>query len=732
MLRVARRLPTLARGVGRASAAPTAARLGGALWRGNTSVFARRLTGGMASAVVRGCARHGGASTAAHSLKLGLGMATALGGAAAAVAFGASPDAILCEAAAAEPEPEPEAVEAKAAVAVADDEDKGDTTVTAAALVLEETRGPAVWTRMLKLMKDDWLLFLAAGLASVAAAVAGVSAAAAIGTTFDALSRGAEIGAALRQLCGLYLGKASLAFISNSLLSMGINRMSARLQASVFCAVLQQDLAFFGEAAQTNELIRQITEDTREACAALKHLFQNGLRAAAGLLGGAHALYTLSPSLSVVTLTLLPLGGVAFDRFGHFVRGYSRESQRAEVRASFLVGESISNVRTVQAFCGEDAEAARFGDEVEAALSLRHQLGMWRSLFFEGIGLALSGVTAVIVAVGGRLVKSGDMTHGDVNAFRAVAMRTVECVGALMRLLGELTEGTHAARRVFALLDAQPAIRRGEGVVPDEVVAAVTPAGAGGSARALEMRGLSFAYPSRPEQLVLKDLNLRLEEGSVTALVGESGSGKSTVAWLLERFYDPTHGEVLWFDGTPLDQLDPAWLRQRVGLVSQEPTLFAATIEENIRYGRPDATAAEVRQAAKDANALEFIAQLPEGLATRLASGGGGLSGGQKQRIAIARAILRDPSILLLDEATSALDAHSESVVQEALQRLMAGRTVVLIAHRLSTVRNADKIVVLNRGVVVDEGQHDALVAAGGPYAALIQLQQAAQKKQQL
>jgi len=370
--------------------------------------------------------------------------------------------------------------------------------------------------------------------------------------------------------------------------------------------------------------------------------------------------------------------------------------------------------------------------QVGAALSLRHQLGMWRSLFFEGIGLALSGVTAVIVAAGGRLVKSGEMTHGDVNAFRAVAMRTVECVGALMRLLGEVTEGTHAARRVFALLDAVPTIRCGEGIVPDEPPAGGVALATKPPRRALQLRGVSFAYPSRPDQLVLQGVDLRLEEGSVTALVGESGSGKTTIAWLLERFYDPTAGKVLWFDGTPLSELDPGWVRQRVGLVSQEPTLFAATIEENIRYGRPGATAAEVRQAAKDANALEFIAQLPDGLATRLASGGGGLSGGQKQRIAIARALLRDPSILLLDEATSALDAHSESVVQEALQRLMEGRTVVLIAHRLSTVRNADKIVVLNRGVVVDEGKHDELVAAGGPYAALIQLQQAAQKKQQL
>jgi ATP-binding cassette subfamily B protein len=302
------------------------------------------------------------------------------------------------------------------------------------------------------------------------------------------------------------------------------------------------------------------------------------------------------------------------------------------------------------------------------------------------------------------------MSVADLTAYLLYIFMLTAALGGLSSLYSDFNRAVGASERVFELLDRQP------GVVTRDGKRLADPVGR------MALEGLSFAYPTRPEVTVLNEVNLSLEPGKVLALVGQSGGGKSTVASLLLRLYDPTGGRVT-FDGVDVRELDTTWLREQIGIVSQEPVLFATSIAENIRYGRPDATQAEVEAAARAANAHDFVTAFPEGYGTLVGERGVRLSGGQKQRIAIARAILKDPHVLILDEATSALDAESEHLVQEALDRLMRGRTTVVIAHRLSTVKTADRVVVIQQGRVVESGTHEALVAAGGAYRRLVEHQ---------
>jgi ATP-binding cassette subfamily B protein len=384
--------------------------------------------------------------------------------------------------------------------------------------------------------------------------------------------------------------------------------------------------------------------------------------------------------------------------------------QDALAQSTAIAEESISGVRTVRAFANEDAELARYGSAVEHA----YQLAARRALAYGGFqgvaGFAGYAAIAVVVWFGGRMVVAGDMSLGDLTAYLLYTLTVAMSLGALAGLYGDFMRAAGASERVFALLDRSRGVE-GQGGEPVGTVQG-----------RVGFEEVGFAYPTRTDVPVLDGVSLEVSAGEVVALVGPSGAGKSTMAALLLRFYEPTSGQIT-LDGRPLSSLDPLQIRKCVGIVSQEPILFASSVAENIRYGRPDATDEQVRAAARAANAEGFIDDFPEGFDTLVGERGVRLSGGQKQRVAIARALLEDPAILVLDEATSALDAENEHLVQEALDRLMRGRTTFVIAHRLSTIQGADRVVVLDGGKVVEQGGHAELVARGGLYHRLVERQ---------
>ncbi|KAM4686644.1 mitochondrial potassium channel ATP-binding subunit isoform 2-T2 [Amazona ochrocephala] len=382
-------------------------------------------------------------------------------------------------------------------------------------------------------------------------------------------------------------------------------------------------------------------------------------------------------------------------------------------KATVVADEALGNVRTVRAFAMEDRQAGLYCAEVDRAGWLNERLGLGIAAFQGLSNLALNGIVLGTIFVGGSLMAGDELSPGDLMSFLVASQTVQRSMANISILLGQVVRGLSAGARVFELLTLEPsvALRGGKSIPSHSLLGHIC------------FHHVSFSYPTRPGYLVLRDFTLTLPPCKTVAIVGPSGGGKSTVAALLERFYEPTQGTIT-LDGHDISSLDPSWLRgQVIGFISQEPVLFGTTIMENIRFGKPGASDAEVYAAAQLANADDFIRSFPEGYNTIVGERGVALSGGQKQRIAIARALLKDPAVLIMDEATSALDAQSEKVVQEALDRAASGRTVLLIAHRLSTIRGADLIVVMAQGRVAEAGTHEELLRRGGLYAELIRRQ---------
>ncbi|MDB5395789.1 MAG: transporter [Rhodospirillales bacterium] len=487
-------------------------------------------------------------------------------------------------------------------------------------------------------------------------------------------------------------------------------RLVADLRKALFKHMLSLDMAFY-ETAKTGAVVSRITADTTLLQSVVTTSAPIALRQMMTLIGGLALLFYTSAKLTALVLIVVPLVVGSIIVFGRRVRVLSRNTRDRVADIGAYVSEMLNAIATVQAFSREPTARREFGASAERTFMASVDYARVRAMLTAFVMLVVFAAIGIILWVGGREVFAGRMSGGDLAAFIFYSTVVAGAVGSISEIMAELQRGSAAIDRIQGLLDVRPAI-----APPAEPVTLPIAAGA------IQFDEVEFRYPTRPDAPALTGFSLSAEPGDTIALVGPSGAGKTTVFQLLLRFFDPQQG-VITMDGVDLRACDPQALRSRIAIVSQDPVIFSTTAMENIRYGRPEASDAEVRAAAVAANASGFIEALTDGYGTFLGERGVRLSGGQRQRIAIARAILRNPSVLLLDEATSALDAESERAVQDALEPLMRGRTTLIIAHRLATVQKAQRIVVMEEGRIVASGTHAELVRHGGLYARLAALQ---------
>eukprot|EP01135_Chromosphaera_perkinsii_P009648 Nk52_evm98s1810 gene=Nk52_evmTU98s1810 len=575
---------------------------------------------------------------------------------------------------------------------------------------------------LLSMIKDDWGLLLVSVIASFGAAVMNIKIPMLLGGLINCIeeylvNKGPSEtvsftifwGPASKLLiCYVIQGLLTAAYIA--FLSFVGERMALRLRYSLYSSLIYQDISFF-DTHNSGEIVTRITTDIQDFKSSFKQCVSQGLKSITQFIGSFLALCLVSPKLTLLLGIVVPLMVGSGSAIAYGLRSKSKEAQNQISKVSAHAQETISQVRTVRAFAMEEKECELFSNDLEKCKNLNEELGIGIGIFQGLSNFAINSMTMVVLYYGGYLVLKHEITSGELMSFLVSTQSVQRSLGSLSILFGQVVRGLTAYNRVVDYIKILPSITDSEGIEISN------PEGT------ISFKDVSFHYPSRPLQNVLDKLNLEIPTGKVVALCGPSGGGKSTIASLIERFYDPDQGHVC-IDGHPLPTISSKWLRGHlIAYINQEPALFATTIIENIRYGKPDATDEEVFEAAKMANADKFIRDFPKGYHTILGERGVTVSGGQRQRIAIARALLRNPKVLILDEATSALDAESERLVQEALDTLMRGRTVLVIAHRLSTIQNADSIAVIVKGKIVEFGNHRDLLRRRGVYADLISKQ---------
>ncbi|KAK4883951.1 hypothetical protein RN001_000222 [Aquatica leii] len=571
------------------------------------------------------------------------------------------------------------------------------------------------WKKLLEYIKPHVWYLVAAILGAIAVAILNIQMPLVMSAVVNILTRFTdtkdvdnffkEMKLPSIQLISMYITQSVLTAFYITMLSHLGERVAFDIKTDLFANILRQDVSFFDQQ-RTGEILTRLTSDVQDFKSSFKQSISGGLRAVTQIIGCSVSLIIISPQMTFVTLLCIPAIIAIGSTLGGVLRNTSRKAQAQVEKTTAIADEAVSNIRTVRAFAMEDLETDMFKKEAYWALELNEQLGFGIGLFQGGANLFLNGMVLATLYMGGYLLSVNQLSPGQLMAYLMATQTVQKSLGQVSLLFGTVVRGMAAGSRVFQFIDLKPKMPLvgGKTIINDQLKGEI------------EFKDVIFAYPTRPQQIILQNLNLKIPAGKTVAIVGGSGNGKSTIAALIERFYDIDKGAIT-LDGEDISTLDPSWLRRNViGYICQEPILFATSIMENIRYGYPDATDQEVMEAAQLANAHNFISDFPDGYHTLVGERGTTLSGGQKQRIAIARALLKNPTVLILDEATSALDVESEKIVQAALDKARLGRTVLIIAHRLSTIKNADLIVVLNKGKIVEMGTHEQLRNLKGHY----------------